>query len=239
MEIQGFTSVIVTLCLLHATSNVHSAVFTIKNNCPYTIWPATLTGSGSQSQTGFELPSQATKSLDIASPWSGRFWARFECSYGDKFTCLSADCGSGQVECSQAGAAPPASLVEFTLGGDGGKDFYDISLVDGYNLPVSVSGANCPTVACPVDISNNGCPDELAVRDPSGGAIGCKSACLAFNQPQYCCTGDYGTPDKCPPTFYSMIFKSMCPQAYSYAYDDKTSTFTCPTGGDYLITFCP
>ncbi|CAH9134567.1 unnamed protein product [Cuscuta epithymum] len=33
----------------------------------------------------------------------------------------------------------------------------------------------------------------------------------------------------------------MCPQAYSYAYDDKTSTFTCPSGpnNNYLITFCP
>ncbi|KAL2499336.1 Pathogenesis-related thaumatin superfamily protein [Abeliophyllum distichum] len=31
---------------------------------------------------------------------------------------------------------------------------------------------------------------------------------------------------------------TACPRAYSYAYDDKTSTFTC-VGADYLITFCP
>ncbi|MCI07889.1 thaumatin-like protein 1-like, partial [Trifolium medium] len=29
-----------------------------------------------------------------------------------------------------------------------------------------------------------------------------------------------------------------CPKAYSYAYDDASSTFTC-SGADYSITFCP
>jgi Thaumatin family len=28
-------------------------------------------------------------------------------------------------------------------------------------------------------------------------------------------------------------------RAYSYAYDDKTSTFTCSTAIDYTIAFCP
>ncbi|KHN41892.1 Pathogenesis-related protein 5 [Glycine soja] len=37
---------------------------------------------------------------------------------------------------------------------------------------------------------------------------------------------------------YSQMFKSVCPKAYSYAYDDATSTFTC-SGADYTITFCP
>lgn len=78
----------------------------------------------------------------------------------------------------------------------------------------------------------------MAVRGHRGRVIACKSACLAFNQPKYCCTGNYGTPDKCPPTKYSKIFKHQCPQAYSYAYDDKTSTFTCTGGANYLITFC-
>ena len=45
--------------------------------------------------------------------------------------------------------------------------------------------------------------------------------------------------DKCPANQYSTTFKKQCPQAYSYAYDDKTSTFTCPSGGNYLIAFCP
>ncbi|PHU08916.1 hypothetical protein BC332_20776 [Capsicum chinense] len=42
----------------------------------------------------------------------------------------------------------------------------------------------------------------------------------------------------CKPTAYSRIFKTACPNAYSYAYNDPTSIATC-TGSSYLITFCP
>ncbi|CAA0830341.1 Pathogenesis-related thaumatin superfamily protein [Striga hermonthica] len=234
------SSFILAICILYATTittSVHSATFTIKNNCPYQIWPATLTGRGSAPLTGFELAPNAARTIDVPSPWSGRIWARTRCSNGGS-SCLTGDCGSSRVECNGSGGAPPASLIEFTLGGDGGKDFYDISLVDGFNLPVSVGGGSCPSVSCPADI-NAGCPNELAVKGPDGGIVGCKSACVALNQPQYCCTGAYGSPDTCKPTSYSQMFKSQCPQAYSYAYDDKTSTFTCPTGANYVITFCP
>jgi len=86
---------------------------------------------------------------------------------------------------------------------------------------------------------NAACDPSLAVRGSDGTVIACKSACLAFNQPQFCCTGEYDSPEKCQPNQYSMTFKQQCPQAYSYAYDDKSSTFTCPSGGNYLITFCP
>lgn len=52
--------------------------------------------------------------------------------------CGTADCGSGQVACNGAGAVPPATLAEFTLVPDG-QDVYDISNVDGFNLPVSIT----------------------------------------------------------------------------------------------------
>ena len=227
---------------------VRSATFTIKNNCPFTIWPGTLTGAGKPqlSSTGFELASGATQALDVPAGWSGRFWARSQCSTDGtgKFTCVTADCGSGQVLCNGAGAIPPATLVELTLAETADRqDFYDVSLVDGFNLPVSVApqggSAGCGATSCPANV-NAVCPEQLAVKSPSDGSVvACKSACLAFNQPQYCCTGDFGSPDTCPPTEYSKIFKDQCPQAYSYAYDDKTSTFTCTGGADYTITFCP
>ncbi|XP_027070559.1 thaumatin-like protein 1 [Coffea arabica] len=220
-----------------------SVRFTIDNNCPYTIWPASVTRSkGPRILTGFELASRASKKLEVPSQWSGRIWARFVCSgFQGKFTCRSGDCGSGHIECGGASGAAPATLVEFTLFGAGGQDFYDISLVDGFNLPVRVAPqiAGCTTISCPVDINNRRCPKELAVFNTDGGIIGCKSACVAFNQPQYCCTGEYGSPDKCKPTNYSNVFKQPCPQAYSYAYDDRSSLFTCKRHPDYVITFCP
>ncbi|XP_042500988.1 thaumatin-like protein 1b [Macadamia integrifolia] len=218
-----------------------SATFTFKNNCGYTVWPGTLTGDNKPqlSSTGFELASGASNSIDASAGWSGRFWGRTSCSSSTgSFKCETADCGSGQVACNGAGAIPPATLVEFTLGS---QDFYDISLVDGFNLPLSVTPqggtGNCKSVGCSANV-NSVCPSELSVKGSDGSTIACKSACDAFRTDEYCCTGSHNTPQTCPPTKYSQIFKGQCPQGYSYAYDDKTSTFTC-TGANYLITFCP
>ncbi|XP_074276503.1 thaumatin-like protein 1 [Silene latifolia] len=234
-------ALVLSLSFMLLIVGTNSINFIIRNNCPYTIWPATLTGSGpALPSTGFELAHGASYTLAAQPSWSGRIWARSQCTMdGARFVCRSADCGSGQVACNGAGAIPPATLVEFTLNGNGNMDFFDVSLVDGFNLPVRVAPQGCGSTACPVDV-NSVCPPELSVRDARGGVIGCKSACLAFNQPQYCCTGAYSTPQTCPPTNYSKFFKAQCPQAYSYAYDDRSSTFTCRSGStDYVVTFCP
>uniref|UniRef100_A0A1I7ZK46 Thaumatin-like protein n=1 Tax=Steinernema glaseri TaxID=37863 RepID=A0A1I7ZK46_9BILA len=119
------------------------------------------------------------------------------------------------VQCGGAGGVPPVSLAEFTLAAAkaGDTDFYDVSLVDGYNVQV----------------------------------VACKSACLKFNTDQYCCRGAFDTRETCKasewPKDYPKIFKDDCPTAYSYAYDDHTSTFTCrgnngALSAAYLITFC-
>ncbi|KAG2319705.1 hypothetical protein Bca52824_012918 [Brassica carinata] len=81
------------------------------------------------------------------------------------------------------------------------------------------------------------CPNELSVRN-GGSVVACKSACAAFDKPEFCCTGQFNQPETCPPTDYSRIFKTACPKAYSYAYDDATSTFTC-ANANYSIIFCP
>lgn len=241
------TRAIFCLTFSFLISGAHLATITFTNNCPNTIWPGALTADGGAqlAENGFELASQAKKTLDVPSPWKGRFWARTQCSTDSsgKFTCVTADCGSGQVTCNGNGAAPPASLVEFTIAADKGQDFFDLSLVDGFNLPLSVapqggSGATCTTSSCKANV-NAVCPSELAVKGSDGNVIACKSACVAFNEPQYCCTGAFNKPETCPPTKYSKIFKDQCPQAYSYAYDDRTSTFSCTGGPNYDITFCP
>ncbi|XP_062232220.1 thaumatin-like protein 1 [Phragmites australis] len=124
----------------------------------------------------------------------------------------------------------PATLAEFTFDGAGGKDFYHVNLVDGYNLPMLVQAA---APGCLVDL-NERCPSELRASD--GRA--CRSASEAFGRPEYCCNGAYSNPNTCHPSQYSQLFKSACPKSYSYAYDDATSTFTC-NHTDYAITFCP
>ncbi|GAB2291957.1 hypothetical protein Dimus_026206 [Dionaea muscipula] len=244
---------IATVCFfsLSLTSEVYSATFRIGNNCRNTVWPGLLSGANSPQlpTTGFTLSPGRYRTIKIPKSWSGRIWGRTFCTHNastHRFACLTADCGSGTVECSGKGALPPATLAEFTLNGAGGLDFYDVSLVDGFNLPMLVvardgAGGDCSATGCLVDL-NGACPLELRVESKHGngsfGAVACKSACEAFGDPRYCCSEGYNTPETCPPTVYSANFKHACPRAYSYAYDDKTSTFTCASA-DYLIMFCP
>jgi hypothetical protein len=105
-----------------------------------------------------------------------------------------------------------------------------VSLVDGYNVAVAMApyhgkGANCVPAGCVSDL-NRVCPAGLAVRE-AGTVVGCRSACATYGSPQYCCTGRFGGPQQCKPTAYSRLFKSACPNAYSY---DPTSILTCYAG---------
>ncbi|XP_021900484.1 thaumatin-like protein 1b [Carica papaya] len=236
----SFTHLVVLLALLLISRGVSGATFTFVNRCDFTVWPGILANAGSPAldTTGFELPKDSSRSFLAPTGWSGRFWARTGCNFDGSGagSCATADCGSGLMECNGMGAAPPVTLAEFTLG-TGGQDFYDVSLVDGYNLPLIVEGSGgsgpCASTGCSTDL-NRQCPAELR----AGYGSGCKSACLAFGSPEYCCSGAYRTPDTCRPSVYSEMFKAACPRSYSYAYDDATSTFTC-TGADYTVTFCP
>ncbi|PIN05467.1 hypothetical protein CDL12_21998 [Handroanthus impetiginosus] len=197
-----------------------ATTFSLKNSCSHTVWPGTLSGNGGTvlGDGGFALAPGDTIQFPAPSGWSGRFWGRIGCNFDDAGNghCSTGDCG-GMLKCS-GGGAPPVSLVEFTIAsGEGAKDFYDVSLVDGYNVGLSVvpsgGSGDCQSAGCVADINVN-CPKELQVVDDSGGVV------------------------TCSPTNYSKLFKNACPTAYSYAYDDLSSTCTC-IGADYLITFCP
>ncbi|KAJ4761360.1 hypothetical protein LUZ62_026409 [Rhynchospora pubera] len=221
-----------------------SSTFTISNYCSETIWPGTLAGAGTPelSSTGFMLQPGQTARLQATPGWSGRIWARTGCQFDldGAGICQTGDCG-GRLECQGAGALPPATLFEVTLGKGTDEDFYDVSLVDGYNLPVvvipRVQHGTCNATGCIADL-NQACPKELQV-DCGEGVIACRSACEAFGRDEFCCSGQYGNPSTCRPTRYSAVFKAACPRAYSYAYDDSTSTFTCAAAFDYTIAFCP
>ncbi|KAG8096832.1 hypothetical protein GUJ93_ZPchr0013g34412 [Zizania palustris] len=245
----GIQRICIVLAMLFIFVREGGAVtFTFVNRCTGTVWPGILSNAGSarMDPTGFELPPGAARAVPAPSGWSGRLWARTGCTQDatGKVVCATGDCGSGTLECAGRGAEPPATLAEFTLDSSGRNDFYDVSLVDGYNLPMLVepagSGAaapgatTCAPAGCAADL-NARCPSELRAV---GGAA-CRSACDAFGKPEFCCSGAYANPNTCRPTAYSQVFKSACPRSYSYAYDDPTSTFTCAGGRDYAITFCP
>ncbi|KAM7255128.1 hypothetical protein ACFE04_020369 [Oxalis oulophora] len=202
-------------------AGAHGATFTIRNNCDYTVWPGILAAIGS--------PPAIINRIRIASPsinkyihssimvWSSvgsdRMWDQCKRTIFMRYwrLCLWPSC------------------LQWCR-------WSSTSIVD--RLPPIGGSGSCKSTSCPADI-NAVCPSELAVKGVGGRVIGCKSACLALKQPQYCCTGAFSMPYLCGSSKYAQIFKSKCPQANSYAYDDEFSTFTCTGGPNYLITFCP
>lgn len=203
---------------------------------------------------GWELGPGETTRFDVPRDlFASRIWARTNCKKwpDGRFGCDTGDCGGGtSVACEGRGGRPPASLAEFTLNGGGDQDYYDVSLVDGYNLKISIrpKSANserpgeywCKNVECQSDL-NEICPEELKTYNGDGQVVGCQSACEKFRDDAYCCAGSFSTSQTCQPhtwpVNYAAIFKQACPSAYSYAYDDSTSTFFCSNTG-YEIIFC-
>jgi hypothetical protein len=129
-----------------------------------------------------------------------------------------------------------------------GLDFYDVSMVDGSNLPMFINvthgtAANrvtrkgCVAAGCTTAVN---CPSVLRVK-AAGTVVGCESACARFGTDQYCCRGAWASRPACDPAQwpvdYAAVFKKAEPYAYSYVYDDATSTFTCTGECDYRITF--
>lgn len=191
-----------------------------------------------------------------------------------------------------------------TLLGDNEQSYYDISLVDGYNLPMAMvllpNGnsndddlpPNQTNPSCVGSVGNlapqsydpygsgsgtflgtnssyqlpflntvsasdvaDWCPWDLQVDPPKGKGDGvypypdgsvqrppfnpCLSACARYNEGAYCCTGKYDGPSKCSSNYYAKAAKSVCPDAYSYPYDDQDSTFIVPAGAGFQVVFCP
>ncbi|RZC61282.1 hypothetical protein C5167_023035 [Papaver somniferum] len=244
MDMVQLKPLLLTLLFIsHIAVEVSSATIAFHNKCSYPVWPGIQPSAGKPIlvKGGFKLNPKQAYSLRVPQDWSGRFWGRQDCVFdaSGKGHCGTGDCG-GALYCNGAGGEPPATLAEITLGE---LDFYDVSLVDGYNLAISVKpfkgkGGACSYTGCVKDL-NQMCPVGLQVKScDNTRVVACRSACSAFNKPRYCCTGEFGNPSTCKPTAYSKVFKNACPRAYSYAYDDPTSIATCK-GGNYLVTFCP
>ncbi|KAF2874201.1 thaumatin family-domain-containing protein [Massariosphaeria phaeospora] len=284
----------------------------VTNTCPETIWPGISTQSGEgPGQNGFELTPGSTWNQTVSEDWQGRVWGRTNCSFNDEGTgpregrgraCRSGDC-NGILNC-QVGGDVPVSLAEFTLDAGDGHTYYDISLVDGYNLPMAIilqplqnaSLEDLPpnlihpscegtvgllkeqdydpyTSGSPNFLRTNStyplpfdrkvddsqvakwCPWDLQQEPPDKPSDGvypypddniqrpafspCYSACAKNNKPEDCCTGQYNSPSACSASEYSKSVKAVCPDAYSFAFDDQTSTFIIPSGAGFEVVFCP
>lgn len=162
-------------------------------------WKAPLGG-------GWELAAGAELPVVLPPAWGGRFWPRTGCAGFNEqgmTACQTGDCGGHEKCPAGVGGSPPATLAEFTLippDAPIGLDFYDVSNVDGTNIPVRIdaragsftpeppAGAeplyycgspgctgDCgPLAACPWDLATT-CPPELRVL-VDNEQVGCRSA---------------------------------------------------------------
>ncbi|CRG89361.1 Pathogenesis-related protein 5 [Talaromyces islandicus] len=298
--------------MMLATADASNRPMRITNLCPSDIYPAIQTQAGTGPPSGgyYARPGNTT-TFDVSADWQGRIWGRTNCSFNANGlslnasgpACLTGDCG-GLLDCK--GTGQPASLAEFTLSTNMGLSFYDISLVDGYNLPIgiislhsestnadlksipsnttnpvcigspdfltSVSHMNDNTVPVNTTVGSityvtpleealgansvsRWCPWPLQIQKPWKPGHGvfpypddgikrptfdpCLSMCSKYGRASDCCSGSHSTPETCSPNVYSKAAKKVCPDAYSYAYDDTTSTFTIKQGAGFEVIFCP
>jgi hypothetical protein len=200
--------------------------------------------------TGWVLRPGGSLSFTIPDHWDVRLWARTGCSFdaAGNGHCLSGDCG--RFQCGSTWGEFPSTLAEFNLNAWNGMDFYDVSLVEGNNLPMwinsfggsshdKIDANGCSAAGCARD-ANATCPAKLQ-RIRNGRVVACLSACLVFKTDQTCCTGAYAARPKCVPSSWPVdsaaVFKKAEPFAYSYVNDDATSVLTCSGECGYRVTW--
>jgi Thaumatin family len=221
---------------------------TFVNKVRQTIWVAAAQNPAHPlATTGWVLPPGHRVTIIVPNRWNGRFWGRTGCVFRRGVGhCQTGDC-AGRFRCAGDGAVP-ATLAEYDLDAWNGLDFYDVSMVDGSNLPMyinvtsgkagrRVSPNGCVPAGCTKLVV---CPKVLRVR-ASGAVVACESACARFGTDQYCCRGPWAARAQCNPAKwpvdYAAVFKRAEPYAYSYVDDDATSVYTCQGQCDYQIVF--
>lgn len=203
--------------LVLAMNSANAALINIQNFCGETITAC----AQSKSDPVFPYVLSAGggfQQLDVSDNWpSAAVWA-FPGSSGSAATCTQA---RPEADLAEINIQPPAD------------DFYDISNVNAYNLPLAISldfiaqgdkpsPLHCETVSCTIPNLSSFCQSPNALTGPPGDA--CKNV---------------DGPNSPTPTPSTEPFKNACPNAFSYTDDFKNTGFTCATGSNYGVTFCP
>ena len=211
------------------------------NRTQQTVW-VIVTNTTVAYPGGLKLQPGQSATLTVGNTWGGRIWGRTGCATSGAGTCLTGDC---TTTCS--GPTTPTTLGEFTFDAFDNLDFYDVSMVDGANLPMYINishtvtadpltASGCYKGTCTTPIV---CPSAMQALN-GGQVIGCKPPCAAFGGDTYCCRGAWAGRANCVPAKwpvdYTQVFKKAEPYAYSYAFDDS-ATMSCKGSCFYRVTF--
>jgi len=244
-------TLIVGVLIAALSTRAGAANITVVNNCGTQIaigvWPAVYANGGAFLGAGASVTFG-----QWASGTGGRVWSRDGCvaNGSGPDLCASGQCGGSGIACAGSTAAGVTEAeINFNASG---TDWYDVSMVDGYNNMAEMAPSNgAYTPSCS---SKPGCP--TVVNNGYGGSgDSCQSPCTAAeegiapysgNTAQWCCTGSFGTSATCnegswpaPESTYVNNLHSACNGEYAYAYDDSIGLHTQATGPNYTITFCP
>jgi len=208
-----------------------SAGLTLSNQCSYPVWPGIQSSPGKPvvSRGGLFLAPKQELFITLPQVWSGLFWARTGCTFNaaGEGKCVTGDCGS-KLYCNGLGGAMPATIARLAYDD---HDLYNVSFVDGYNVPITITpytgpdDYKCHYVGCKKDLSAL-CPAGLQVHSPDNKTVvACKSPCENSKT--------------CGPNEYSRIFKKACPKAYTSPSDKEPSSIVPCADASYIVTFCP
>jgi hypothetical protein len=205
----------------------------LENRCTQTLWSFAIPPSTFPNGAPLKMAPGQVYAVGWSNGFSGRIWGRTECT------------GSGEnLSCAQRHFD---TLAELTLTAGLASDWYDISLVDGFTLPLAIIqldapwtstsvyvpggllGADslCGSPVCAANLNEN-CPAAWQEKDSHGNVIGCENGMSG-------------------PSAGTQYFKNGCPTSYSWSSDDPQSLFRCPSAGqnagvgskDYEIIYCP
>jgi len=250
MELLRFAFLAI-LCF-QTTAQDRTVIF--NNTCAQDIY-ISMSGNPTPGGGGFRLNAHTTKTITASgTTCCARMWAQTGCQF---------DSNNNVTSCKTGWRDGQATLFEFTWGSN---DFYDISLVDAWNVGIKVtttstdkSGYHCNDIPCS-DFTVADCPAELTIKNSDGSFRSCVSSCGAINNqtqlnlypilgqnkaginkccnesPDTPCDVNNGWPVSSNGLNYYQVFKKYCPSSYVWPYDDKSSTFTCTERPNYTMT---
>eukprot|EP00246_Nothoceros_aenigmaticus_P005380 TRINITY_DN17405_c0_g1_i1.p1 TRINITY_DN17405_c0_g1~~TRINITY_DN17405_c0_g1_i1.p1 ORF type:complete len:230 (+),score=15.64 TRINITY_DN17405_c0_g1_i1:57-746(+) len=219
-----YLAVVSTFLLALASAvTVAGCGINIRNTCSYAVTACAQSGLDPINQ--YALKAGGSQYLDFGSAcrWTaGSVWASVK--------------GQCRVTGTTNGANDRnlANIAQFSIG-ESSTDFYDLSNVNAYTIPMLIN---------PTSIAGGGTRSGMKCGSPGCTISNIPSFCKGNNQlvshptGAYSCINTDGTAGKSA-TSNTNLFKQACPSVYSYSTDHATSLYTCPTGSNYEIVFCP
>ncbi|KAH1222238.1 Thaumatin-like protein [Glycine max] len=143
-----------------------SSLVIFYNKCPHQVWPRIQPSAGKLvlARGGFKLSPNWAYSLQLPDLWFGRLWGRHDCTFDIG--------GHGRYTTGDY----DATLAKLTLG---------VSLVDGYNLPISITpfkgSGKCSYEGCVSDLNTICLVDLLVCSCNNKHVVACKIRKLSLS----------------------------------------------------------